>query len=138
MTIFALEHAFKIVERPVAYRDRPEGSVSKLNTFRDGFKVLGTIGKLFCDTKPLSFFSAAAAFVLLVFACFFIPILIQFFKTGMVAKFPTLILISSLIIVAFLLFACGLLLSVLKRQSRQSFEQRMTMIRMLDRRNQQP
>lgn len=132
MTIFALDHNFKILNFPVEYRDRPEGSVSKLQTFRDGFRVIGTIARLFCDTKPMAFFSAIALIVLALFFVFFIPILIQYFQTGLVAKFPTLILISSLIIISFLLFGCGLLLSVLKRQHSQNFEQNMTIIRMLD------
>lgn len=131
MTIFALDHNLKILEIPVDYRDRPEGSVSTLHTFRDGFRVISTISRLFCDTKPMAFFSIVALIVLAVFLAFFIPILIQYFHTGLVAKFPTLILISSLIIVSFLLFGCGLLLSVLKRQHSQDFEQRMTIIRML-------
>ena len=131
MTIFALDHNFKILNFPVEYRDRPEGSVSKLQTFRDGFRVIGTIARLFCDTKPMAFFSAIALIVLALFFVFFIPILIQYFQTGLVAKFPTLILISSLIIISFLLFGCGLLLSVLKRQHSQNFEQNMTIIRML-------
>lgn len=131
MTIFALDNNFKIVERPVDYRDRPEGSVSKLSTFRDGARVLGTIGRLFCDSRPFAFFSSIALVVLMIFFLFFIPILVQFFRTGIVAKFPTLILISSLMIISFLLFACGLLLAVLKRQNQQSFEQRMTIVRML-------
>lgn len=132
MTIFALDHNFKILNFPVEYRDRPEGSVSKLQTFRDGFRVIGTIARLFCDTKPMAFFSTIALIVLALFFVFFIPILIQYFQTGLVAKFPTLILISSLIIISFLLFGCGLLLSVLKRQHSQNFEQNMTIIRMLD------
>jgi len=89
MTIFALDHNFKILEIPVDYRDRPEGSVSKLQTFRDGFRVINTVGRLFCDTKPMAFFSAIALVVLAVFLAFFIPILIQYFRTGLVANFPT-------------------------------------------------
>lgn len=133
MTIFALDNNFKIVEKPIDYRDRPEGSVSKLNTFRDGFRVLGTISRLFCDTRPLAFFSVIALAALLAFLAFFIPILIQYFNTGLVAKFPTLILTSSLIVISFLLFSCGLLLSVLKRQNRQHFEQQLNIIRMMGR-----
>lgn len=133
MTIFALDNNFKIVEKPIDYRDRPEGSVSKLNTFRDGFRVLGTISRLFCDTRPLAFFSVIALAALLAFLAFFIPILIQYFDTGLVAKFPTLILTSSLIVISFLLFSCGLLLSVLKRQNRQHFEQQLNIIRMMGR-----
>jgi len=133
MSIFALDNNFKIIEKAIDYRDRPEGSVSKLSTFQDGFRVLATIGRLFCDSRPFAFFSTIALLVLFVFCAFFIPILVQFLETGVVAKFPTLILISSLVIISSLLFTCGLLLSVLKRQNRQSFEQRMTMIRMLHR-----
>ena len=133
MTIFALDNNFKIIEKAINYRDRPEGSVSKLSTFQDGFRVLRTIGQLFCDSRPFAFFSTIALLILLVFFAFFIPIIVQFLETGIVAKFPTLILISSLVIISFLLFTCGILLTVLKRQNRQSFEQRMTIIRMLHR-----
>ena len=132
MSIFALDHNFKILEVPVDYCDRPEGSVSKLHTFRDGFRVIRTISRLFCDTKPMAFFSSIALVIMACFLAFFIPILIQYFRTGLVAKFPTLILISSLIIVSFLLFSCGLILTVLKRQNSQNFEQHMTIIRMLN------
>lgn len=132
MTIFALDNNFKIVEIPIEYQDRPEGSESKLNTYSDGAKVLKTIVKLFRDTKPFAFFSTIGAVFLAVCLAFFIPILTDFFITGQVAKFPTLILISGLLVIAMLNFFCGIILTVLKKQDRQNFERYLNILRILD------
>lgn len=122
MTIFALDNNFAIKEVPIAYQDRPQGSESKLNTYSDGLKVLKTIVNLFKDTKPLAFFSILSLILLLISFGFFLPILIQFVQTGIVDKFPTLIVISALTVIALLNFFCGVILSVLKKQHRQNFE----------------
>lgn len=114
MTIFALDNNFAIKEVPIAYQDRPQGSESKLNTYSDGLKVLKTIVNLFKDTKPLAFFSILSLILLLISFGFFLPILIQFVQTGIVDKFPTLIVISALTVIALLNFFCGVILSVLK------------------------
>ena len=104
MTIFALNYNMRIAEKPIQYKDRPAGSESKLNTFKDGFKVLKTIGELFKDTRPFAFFSIISSILILVSMCFFIPILIEFFHTGEVAKFPTLIIISAVLVIAVMNF----------------------------------
>lgn len=121
MTIFALDNNFAIKEVPIAYQDRPQGSESKLNTYSDGLKVLKTIVNLFKDTKPLAFFSILSL------------ILIQFVQTGIVDKFPTLIVISALTVIALLNFFCGVILSVLKKQHRQNFERQLTVLHELAR-----
>lgn len=133
MTIFALDNNFAIKEVPIAYQDRPQGSESKLNTYSDGLKVLKTIVNLFKDTKPLAFFSILRLILLLISFGFFLPILIQFVQTGIVDKFPTLIVISALTVIALLNFFCGVILSVLKKQHRQNFERQLTVLHELAR-----
>lgn len=133
MTIFALDNNFAIKEVSIAYQDRPQGSESKLNTYSDGLKVLKTIVNLFKDTKPLAFFSILSLILLLISFGFFLPILIQFVQTGIVDKFPTLIVISALTVIALLNFFCGVILSVLKKQHRQNFERQLTVLHELAR-----
>ncbi len=122
MTVFALDNRLKVREVPVEYKDRREGSVSKLNTFSDGMKVLKTIFSLLRDTKPLKFFGWIGAFFILVGMIFFIPIVLEYIATGMVPKFPTLIVISASWIIGIIGFFCGLILTVIKNQSRREFE----------------
>ena len=133
MTIFALDNNFAIKEVSIAYQDRPQGSESKLNTYSDGLKVLKTIVNLFKDTKPLAFFSILSLILLLISFGFFLPILIQFVQTRIVDKFPTLIVISALTVIALLNFFCGVILSVLKKQHRQNFERQLTVLHELAR-----
>jgi len=128
MTIFALDNNFKIVEVTIDYRDRPEGSESKLNTYIDGYKVLKTIGTLFRDTKPYVFFSIVALLLIVISGAFFVPILLNFLETGMVAKFPTLIVITTLAIVAIISFFCGVILEVLKKQHKHNFERNLNLL----------
>ena len=128
MTIFALDNNFKIVEVPIDYRDRPEGSESKLNTYSDGYKVLKTIGKLFRDTKPYVFFSSISLFLLIIGGTFFVPIMMNYLETGTVAKYPTLIVITSLGIIAIISYFCGVILEVLKKQHRDNFERNLNLL----------
>lgn len=122
MTIHALDKNFLLEEIPVQYKDRPEGSVSKLNTYTDGFKVLVTIFKLFRDYKPLTFFCWISA-ILLVFALvLFIPVFIEYLKTGLVPRFPTLIVSSIMMVMSLLSFFCGLILHVVVQKHRQLYE----------------
>lgn len=122
MTIHCLDKNFKIVEIPVSYRDRPEGSVSKLNTFSDGAKVLKTIGTLFRDYKPLAFFSIIALIFAVIGMIFFVPVLIDYAQTGMVDRFPTLFVACMFFIVAVLMYVTGLLLHVINKKHRQLYE----------------
>ena len=91
MTIHALDKNFLLKEIPVDYRDRPTGSVSKLNTFSDGFKVLKTIARLFKEYKPTVFFSLVSLLFLIISLIFGVPVFIEYFKTGLVPRYPTLI-----------------------------------------------
>ena len=122
MTVFALENRMNIREIPVEYRDRKKGSTSKLNTFSDGFRVIKTIFALLRDLRPMRFFGwLGAAFILLGLG-FFIPIMIEYVDTGMVPRFPTLIVISATWIIGIISIFCGLILTVIKNQSRAEFE----------------
>ncbi len=122
MTIFALDNNFKLVEVPVDYKDRPDGSVSKLNTYSDGFRVIGTIFSLFRSTNPMTFFSLIGLIFLLTGTGFFIPIVIDFVNTGLVLKFPTLIVIICIWIIGILFIFCGMILSEIKKKDRKDFE----------------
>ena len=122
MTIHALDKNFLLEETPVQYRDRPAGSESKLNTISDGIKVIRTIFSLFKDYKPLAFFSILGGLCLVIALLVFIPIFISFLQTGEVAKFPTLIVLTSFGVIGFLLFSCGLILDVIAKKHRQLYE----------------
>ncbi|MBR4666209.1 MAG: glycosyltransferase [Lentisphaeria bacterium] len=114
MTLFALDRRLPFREIPVAYRDRPAGSVSKLNTYRDGFRVLKTIFLLLSNYRPMFFFGMLGLLALLVSAGFFIPVLIEYLQTGAVPRYPTLFCAVSLAIIGVLLVACGLILKTVK------------------------
>ena len=122
MTIHALDKNFLLREIPVTYRDRTAGSVSKLNTYSDGFKVIMTIFKLFRDYKPMFFFSILSIILFLISACFVTPVLMEYFDTGLVPRFPTLIVCGFLVLLAMLLWSCGLILEVLVKKHRQLYE----------------
>lgn len=122
MSIHALDKNFKLVEMPVTYRDRPAGSVSKLNTYRDGFRVLRTIARLFRDYRPFAFFGWLGLLCFFVSSVMFVPVLSGYLATGLVPKFPTLIACSGLYVVAFLLWASGVILEVIAKKHRQLFE----------------
>ena len=131
MTIHALDKNFHMKSIPVAYRDRPAGSVSKLNTYSDGIRVIKTIFLLLKDYKPLQFFSFLALILALLAVAFTTPILIEFSRTGLVPKFPTLIVACFSMLSAILLFCCGLILATESKHNRQSFEIQLNMIEML-------
>lgn len=128
MTIHAVSNNMQIENVIVDYRDRPEGSESKLNTYSDGIKVLGTIGRLYKDYKPLGFFSLLALLLALVSLLFFIPILVEFLKTGLVEKFPTLFVCCFVMLAAVQSFFAGLILSNMAVKNRRDFEYRLNMI----------
>ena len=122
MTLFALDKRFALKEVPITYRDRPMGSESKLNTFSDGFKVLMTIFNMFRSYKPLTFFSVTAVVLLLVSGVAMMPVLADYFKTGLVPKYPTLIVSGFVAIAGLLAFVCGLVLDSIKKYNDQTFE----------------
>ena len=122
MTIHAVDKKMLVDNVIIDYRDRPEGSESKLNTYSDGFKVINTILKLYKNYKPLQFFSIIAVLILLVSIVFFIPVFLEYLKTGMVAKFPTLIMCGFGVISALLSYFSGLILSTIVQKEKQNFE----------------
>ncbi len=122
MTIHALDKNFYLREIPVNYRDRPEGSVSKLNTVRDGIRVLKMIFLLFRDYRPMSFFGILGGLFGLVGLGAFIPVLAEYFHTGLVPRFPTLIASVGLMTVAVLFWMAGLILTVINKKHRQLYE----------------
>ncbi|MDO4740562.1 MAG: glycosyltransferase family 2 protein [Eubacteriales bacterium] len=128
MTIHALDKNLALSSVSVGYRDRPKGSVSKLNTYSDGFKVLRTIGKLVKDYRPLPFFSCIAGLVFLIVLALFIPVMTEFNTTGLVPRLPTLIVSGFLGIAALLIFGVGLVLDTQGKKTRQSFELQMNML----------
>lgn len=124
MTIHALDKRFNIEERPIEYSDRKDGA-SKLNTVKDGFKILKIIFSLFKDYRPLLFFGIVAAVLFGISLVLLIPILAEFFRTGLVPRFPTLITSGFLAIAALLSFFTGLCLDTIGSNDRKNFELRL-------------
>ena len=122
MTIHSLDKNFKLIEIPVQYRDRPEGSVSKLNTFSDGFKVIKTIINLFKDYKPSLFYGLIGTLFILISIGFAIPVFIEYFKTGLVPRFPTLIFSGFMLVVGIINYVCGVILDGVTKKYRLLFE----------------
>lgn len=122
MTIHALDKNFLLEEVPVEYRDRPDGSVSKLHTVRDGAKVIMTILRLFSEYRPLKFFSLIAFALSLLGTGFLAPVLVDYFKTGLVERFPTLFVCIACYIIAALLFTCGIILHAVAKKHKMLFE----------------
>ena len=131
MSIFALDKNMQLDTVAVQYRDRPDGSVSKLNTYSDGIRVIFTIVKLYKDYKPLHFFGICAVLFLALGLGFFIPVLIEYFQTGLVARFPTLFASIAVMIVAILMLICGFILDTVVKTNRKDFEARLNMIQMM-------
>ena len=122
MTIHAVDKNFKLVEIPVTYRDRPEGSKSKLNTYSDGYKVLKTIATLFKEYKPSLFFTIISLVLLIASLILGIPVVFDYFETGIVLRFPTLIVSSIILVLAILLWITGIILEVINKKHKQLFE----------------
>ena len=128
MTIHAVDKNYKIKEIPVNYKDRPEGSVSKLNTYKDGAKVLKTIAVLFKEYKPASFFNIFALIFLALALGFGIPVVVEYYKTGLVPRFPTLIVACIFLIIALLQWITGVILQVIVKKHKQLYEILMNMM----------
>ena len=122
MTIHALDKNMKIDHVVIPYRDRPDGSQSKLNTVRDGIKVIGTVLRLHRNYKPASFFGIISALLLLLALGFFIPVLVTYIQTGLVPNFPTLIVCGFTALAALLAFFTGLQLQNAVQKNKQDFE----------------
>ena len=122
MTIHALDKNLSVQSVQVEYRDRPADSPSKLNTYSDGMKVLRTIVRLYKEYRPMSFFGLLAALMALVSVILFIPIFAEYQHTGLVPRFPTLIVCGVMGTMALLLWVCGLILDTVAKKHRQLFE----------------
>ncbi|MGT2924007.1 glycosyltransferase family 2 protein [Streptococcus caviae] len=122
LSIHSLDKRFKLVEIPITYKDRPEGSESKLNTFSDGFKVLKMIFNLFKDYKPLIFFSIISIILFILGLFFGIPVIAEFARTGIINKFPSAVLATGFMILAALSFVSGFILDTVVRQNRMQYE----------------
>lgn len=122
MTIHAVDKNFKLIEIPVSYRDRPEGSVSKLNTYKDGLKVLKTIFTLFKEYKPALFFNIFACLSLIFSLIFGLPVVFEYFKTKLVLKFPTLMVSLLLLAFSIILWVTGTILQVIVKKHKQLYE----------------
>lgn len=122
MTIHAIDKKMQVDNVIVEYRDRQEGSESKLNTYSDGAKVLKTIFRMYKDYKPLQFFSSIAAFLFILGSVFFIPILTKYIEAGIVTRIPSLVVVCFVILTAIICWFSGIILSTLVHQHKQSFE----------------
>ncbi|MBV8061340.1 MAG: glycosyl transferase, partial [Alphaproteobacteria bacterium] len=119
LTVHALELRMPTAEVETPYKDRPPGSVSKLSTFRDGFRILWTIIVLVKEERPMQFFGLLAILLALVSTGLIIPIVIDFFDTGLVPRLPTAVLSMGLMILSFLSLSCGLVLDTVTRGRRE-------------------
>ena len=122
MTIHALDKNFHVKEIPILYKDRESGSESKLNTYRDGFRVIKTILRLFKEYKPVVFFGLLSLIFFLISLGFGIPVFIEYFKTRLVPRFPTLIFAGFMLMISLLNLAIGIILEVVVKKHRQLFE----------------
>jgi len=122
MTLHALDKRFRIQEIAIDYRDRPEGSISKLNTFTDGFYIVKLIFVLFKEYRPLLFFGSLSLILILSAIGLFIPILLEFLQTGLVPRFPTLIVSVFLALAGIQSFFTGLCLDVIVQKDRKMYE----------------
>ncbi len=119
LTVHALELRMPILEIATPYKDRPEGSISKLSTFKDGFRILWTIIVLVKEERPMQFFSLLALFFVIISTALIIPIFVGYMETGLVPRLPTAVLSMGLMIVAFLCLTCGLILDTVTRGRRE-------------------
>lgn len=122
MSIHAVEKNMHIENVVIDFHDRPEGSESKLNTYSDGLKVLMTIARLYRTYRPLGFFGAVSALLALLSLAFFIPVTVDYMRTGLVERFPTLIVCGFVMIAAIISFFSGLVLHTIGQKNRQDFE----------------
>jgi glycosyltransferase involved in cell wall biosynthesis len=115
LTVHAVRLMMPMSEMDTRYKERPAGSVSKLNTYRDGLRILGTIGYLVREERPLVFFSTVAALFVAVAILIGAPVVSEYFQTGLVPRLPTAVLATGLMVIAFLSLTCGLILDTVTR-----------------------
>ncbi|HNW86035.1 MAG TPA: glycosyltransferase family 2 protein [Candidatus Limiplasma sp.] len=131
MSIHALDKNLSIQSVPVGYKDRPADSPSKLNTYTDGFKVLRTVARLYKEYRPMSFFGIFTLVFALAGGVLFLPVLAEYLRTGLVPRFPTLIVSGVLMTLAILMLVCGLILDTVAKKHRQLFEVNLNILRLL-------
>ncbi len=122
MSIHAADKSFQVENVVVGYRDRPEGSQSKLNTVRDGIKVIRTIVGLTRDYRPMLFFGTIAIVLMLLAVLFFVPVLAAFLRTGMVGRIPTLLVCGFVFMAGMLSAVAGILLETIRQKDKRDFE----------------
>ena len=122
MSLYALDKKYIIKEIPIVYRDRPEGSSSKLNTVGDGIKVVKTIARMFKDYKPFKFFGLIALILFIIGLVIGIPVLVEFFKTAYITKVPSAILATGFMGLAAVSLQCGIVLDTITRQHKEDYE----------------
>lgn len=128
MTIHAVNYGMQVENVVVEYRDRPEGSVSKLNTYSDGIRVIHKMLQLYKNYKPLRFFGALCLLLVLIALCMMIPVFSEYFNTGLVPRFPTLIVSGFIVLAGIQSFFAGMILDVLAAKDRRDFEYRLAKI----------
>lgn len=122
MTIHAVDKNMAVENVIIDYRDRPDGSESKLNTYSDGFKVLKTIIRLYKNYKPRQFFTLFSFLLVIIALIFFVPVFITYIKTGLVPQMPTLVMCGFVVLAAIQSYFSGLILSTIAQKSKQDFE----------------
>lgn len=122
MSLYALDKRFVIKEIPIIYRDRPEGSFSKLNTVSDGIKVIKTIIKMLKHYHPLRFYTILAAIFAILSLVVGIPVIIEFLETNYITKLPSAVLATGLMIIAVLMGQCGIILETVVKVNRENYE----------------
>ena len=122
MTLHALDKNYRIKEIPIVYRDRPNGSTSKLSTLGDGIKVVKTIVKMFKDYKPLQFFGIIAILLFLVGIIVGIPVITEFVRTNYITKVPSAILATGLVMISVIIGQCGIILHTIVKQHKENYE----------------
>ncbi len=122
MSIHALDKKFLLKEIPIEYRDRPEGSESKLSTFKDGYRVLMTLASLFKDYKPMGFFSIGCILFLALGLIAGVPVIVEFAQTSYVSKLPSAVLAVGCVLVSILSLTCGLILDTIAKNNKKDYE----------------
>ena len=128
MTIHAVNYNMQVENVVVEYRDRPEGSVSKLNTYRDGFRVIRKMLQLYRNYKPMQFFGIICLLLVLVAAAMMLPIVAVYLDTGLVPRFPTLIVCGFMVLAGIQSFFSGMILEVMAAKDRRDFEHRLNQV----------
>lgn len=125
MSLYALDKHFIIKEIPITYRDRKEGSFSKLNTISDGIKVIKKIVSMYKDYKPRVFFFVIAAIFIILGIAVGIPVIIEYFKTRYISKLPSAVLATGLVTLGIIIAQCGVILDTIVKQHRENFEDKL-------------